>query len=287
MSATIIDGKQIAAGMRDHVAAEVAALRRDGIAPGLAVILVGEHPASQVYVRNKRAACEKARIASFSHDLPEATSEAELLALIAGLNADSTVHGILVQLPLPKQIDAMRVIEAIDPRKDVDGFHPVNMGRLALGQPCLAPCTPSGVIALIESTGHPIRGSRAAVIGRSNIVGKPAALMLLARDATVTLCHSRTPDLAQEVGRADILVAAVGKPAFVKGAWIKPGAVVIDVGINRLPDGSLVGDVEFEAAKGRAAAITPVPGGVGPMTIAMLLRNTVEAARSCAHASVR
>jgi methylenetetrahydrofolate dehydrogenase (NADP+)/methenyltetrahydrofolate cyclohydrolase len=239
---------------------------------------VGENPASQVYVRNKRTACKKAGIESFAHDLPKETSEADLLKLIGSLNDDARVHGILVQLPLPDHIDSQKVIEAIRPAKDVDGFHPENVGLLSLGRPCLPPCTPSGIMHLIGSTGIEISGKRAAIVGRSNIVGKPVSMMLLARNATVTVCHSRTQAIEEEVGRADIVVAAVGKPHFVKGSWIRPGAVVIDVGINRLEDGGLTGDVEFDAACERASFITPVPGGVGPMTIAMLLRNTVEAA---------
>lgn len=279
MPAKIIDGKQRAADIREELAAETRQLSAQGLTPGLAVVLVGRDPASEVYVRNKRAACEKCGIASFSHDLPETTSEAELLARIEGLNRDPKVHGILVQLPLPKQIDSMRVIEAIDPAKDVDGFHPMNVGLLSIGEPCLAPCTPTACMDLIATTGFPIAGANAVVIGRSNIVGKPVAMMLTARNATVTVCHSKTADLATEIGRAQIVVAAIGRAGFVKGSWIQPGAIVIDVGINRTPEGKLTGDVEFEAAAGRAAAITPVPGGVGPMTIAMLLKNTVTAAR--------
>jgi methylenetetrahydrofolate dehydrogenase (NADP+)/methenyltetrahydrofolate cyclohydrolase len=279
MSAHIIDGKAISAGIRAGIARDVAGLKARGCTPGLAVVLVGEHPASQVYVRNKRAACQEAGIESFSHDLPRDVSEDQLLALIADLNCDPRVHGILLQLPLPAHIETDRLIAAIDPAKDVDGFHPVNVGRLVLGQPCLTPCTPSGIMALIDSTGRSCEGSRACIVGRSNIVGKPAALMLLARHATVTICHSRTADLAEEVARADIVIAAIGKPSFVRGSWIKPGAIVIDVGINRLESGKLSGDVAFEEALPHAGAITPVPGGVGPMTIAMLLKNTVDAAQ--------
>ncbi|MFA4875058.1 MAG: bifunctional methylenetetrahydrofolate dehydrogenase/methenyltetrahydrofolate cyclohydrolase FolD [bacterium] len=288
MPAAIIDGKHLAAQIRDKLAQEVVDLVARGVAPGLAVVLIGQNPASQVYVRNKRAACEKAGIASFSHDLPESASEDELLSLIELLNRNPAIHGILVQLPLPGHIDEKRVIRAIAPEKDVDGFHPYNVGLLSIGEPCLAPCTPSGIMSLIDSTGVNIAGARATVIGRSNIVGKPVALMLLARSATVTICHSKTRDIAEEIRRSDIVVAAVGRPAFVKGEWIKPGAVVIDVGINRLPSGRLAGDVEFEEAAKRAAAITPVPGGVGPMTIAMLLKNTVEAAKKlCDRAIVK
>lgn len=282
MPASIIDGKKQALAIREEVAREVSALKDQGVVPGLAVVLVGQNPASQVYVRNKRAACKKAGIESFSHDLPEDTSEEKLLKLIAKLNRDEAVHGILVQLPLPGHVDGQRLIEAIAPAKDVDGFHPENIGLLSLGRPGLRPCTPSGIMHLIESTGVEISGKRAAIIGRSNIVGKPVAMMLLALNATVTLCHSRTQAIDEEVGRADIVVAAVGRPGFVKGSWVRPGSIVIDVGINRLDDGNLVGDVEFDAARERASFITPVPGGVGPMTIAMLLRNTVEAARRTA-----
>ncbi|MBN1282710.1 MAG: bifunctional methylenetetrahydrofolate dehydrogenase/methenyltetrahydrofolate cyclohydrolase FolD [Proteobacteria bacterium] len=278
MPAKIIDGKAMALSIRASIAARVFDLRSKGVTPGLAVVLVGENPASQVYVKMKRKACAEAGIASFAHDLHHDVSEDALLDLIARLNSDPAVHGVLVQLPLPTHIDEKQVTLAISPDKDVDGFHPVNVGLLALGEPCFAPCTPAGVIELIESTGAKIEGANAVVIGRSNIVGKPTAMMLMKRNATVTVCHSKTKDLAAEVGRADIVVAAIGRPAFVKGSWIKPQAVVVDVGINRLPDGGLAGDVEFAAAAERASAITPVPGGVGPMTIAMLLKNTVEAA---------
>lgn len=276
-----LDGKARAQEIRAGLAAEATRLTAEGVVPGLAVVLVGENPASQVYVRNKKRACKKAGIESFAHDLPAKTTEEELLALVGELNRDERVHGILVQLPLPKQIDEARVIEAIDPAKDVDGFHPMSVGRLVTGGPCFPPCTPAGIMDLIATTGVALAGKHAVVVGRSNIVGKPVALMLLAQHATVTICHSRTPDLAAEVARADILIAAVGKPECIKGEWIKPGAIVIDVGINRLEDGMLVGDVEFDAAAERADFITPVPGGVGPMTIAMLLRNTVEAAKGC------
>ncbi len=279
MPASIIDGKAEALKIRREVAEETEKLRAKGVTPGLAVVLVGQNPASQIYVRNKRIACKKTGIESFSHDLPEETPEAELLGLIEKLNDDPMVHGILVQLPLPSHIDSAKIIDAIEPSKDVDGFHPKNVGLLNIGRPCLAPCTPSGVIRLIESTGTEIAGKRACVIGRSNIVGKPVAAMLLARNATVTICHSRTREIDREIARSDIVVAALGKAKFVKGSWIMPGAVVIDVGMNRLEDGSLAGDVEFDAAKERASFITPVPGGVGPMTIAMLMKNTVEAAR--------
>ncbi len=277
--AQILDGKALAAEIREGLGREASALAQNGITPGLAVVLVGQNPASQVYVRMKRKACAKAGIAAIDHDLPAETSEDTLLQLIDQLNADPKIHGILVQLPLPKQIDEARVIERIDPAKDVDGFHPVNVGLLATGKPCFVSCTPAGIMELIDLAGIDIVGKRAVVLGRSNIVGKPVAALLLARHATVTICHSRTEDLAGEIARADIVVAAIGQPEFVKGSWIKPGATVIDVGINRLDDGRLVGDVEFDAAAERADAITPVPGGVGPMTIAMLLKNTVEAAK--------
>lgn len=278
----IVDGKKRALEVRELLAQDVLALKARGVAPGLAVILVGSDPASQVYVRNKKLACEKAGIASFSYDLPETTTEAEILNLVAKLNADPKVHGILVQLPLPRGIGERRVLESVLPHKDVDGFHPINVGRLVTGEPCLKACTPMGCMDLIDSTGVDLCGKHAVVVGRSNIVGKPAAIMLLERHATVTICHSRTPNLAEEVGRADVLVAAVGRAKMIRGEWIKEGAIVIDVGINRTEDGRLCGDVDFDSAMGRAGAITPVPGGVGPMTIAMLLKNTVEAARQSA-----
>lgn len=277
--AIIINGKEIAQKVLDEVAGEVISLKNSGVSPGLAVVIVGQDAPSQVYVRNKRAACKKAGVESFAHDLPARTREDELLSLIDRLNGDDRVHGILVQLPLPSHIDEGKVLERISPSKDVDGFHPVNMGKLILGKAGLRPCTPSGIMKLIDSTGMNLKGARAAVVGRSNIVGKPVAMMLLERHATVTICHSRTRDLGAEVKSADIVVAAIGKPKFIRGEWIKSGAIVIDVGINRLPDGTLVGDVDFEEARKNASAITPVPGGVGPMTIAMLLKNTVEAAK--------
>jgi methylenetetrahydrofolate dehydrogenase (NADP+)/methenyltetrahydrofolate cyclohydrolase len=239
--------------------------------------MVGDNPASAVYVRNKRRACEQAGIVSVAHDLPAATTTEALLALIDRLNADPVIDGILVQLPLPAQIRAEAVIERIDPAKDVDGFHPCNMGRLAQGTPLLRPCTPYGVILLLERSGISLEGRDAVIVGRSNIVGRPMALELLMRSATVTVCHSRTKDLSACVGAADLLVAAIGKPEFVRGAWVRPGAVVVDVGINRLDDGRLVGDVAFDEARERAGHITPVPGGVGPMTIAVLMKNTLEA----------
>jgi methylenetetrahydrofolate dehydrogenase (NADP+)/methenyltetrahydrofolate cyclohydrolase len=280
--AALIDGKAHAEALRARVARAVAGL---GQPPGLAVVLVGEDPASQVYVRNKAHQTVEAGMRSFEHRLPATTGQDELLGLVARLNADSAVDGILVQLPLPRGIDAQAVIEAIDPDKDVDGFHPVNVGRLAAGLPGLVPCTPLGSLMLIRSVRPDIAGLDAVVVGRSNIVGKPMAQLLLAESCTVTIAHSRTRDLADVCRRADILVAAVGRPRMIPGDWIKPGAIVIDVGINRVeaPDlgpakTRLVGDVDFASAAQRAGAITPVPGGVGPMTIACLLRNTVVAA---------
>ncbi len=278
MTASIIDGKAIAEDIRREVRAGTAALLARGRRrPGLAVVMVGDSQASAVYVRNKRRACAETGIESFAHDLPQSTSEGELLALIDRLNADPAVDGILVQLPLPPQIRADAVIERIAPAKDVDGFHPYNIGRLTQGTPLLRPCTPYGVILMLEKTGLGIDGLDAVIVGRSNIVGRPMALELLMRGATVTVCHSRTKDLPAHVAAADLLVAAIGRPEFVSGDWIKPDAIVIDVGINRLPDGRLVGDVQFNAARERAGHITPVPGGVGPMTIAVLMKNTLEA----------
>ncbi len=282
MSAQIIDGKALAAAVKQEAAAGVAALKAQGVAPCLAVILVGEDPASQVYVRGKINDCAECGILSRSIRLPATATQAELLAQVAALAADDTVHGILVQLPLPAQIDERAVIDAIPPQKDVDGFSPVNVGRLQAGEPCFQPCTPAGCIRMIESTGTSIAGKHAVVIGRSNIVGKPAAMLLLAQNATVTVCHSKTQNLAQLCAGADILVAAVGRAGFVTGDMVKPGAVVIDVGINRGADGKLHGDVDFAAAAQKAAWITPVPGGVGPMTRAMLMHNTVLAARRAA-----
>ena len=283
MSARRIDGKAAAQAIRDRVAAEVAEFeRRAGRAPGLATVLVGEDPASAVYVRSKNRATAEAGMVSFAHNLPDTTTEDELLQLVLSLNADERVDGILVQLPLPSQIDATRVLETIDPGKDVDGFHPVNVGRLATGLPSLVPCTPYGCLHLLKSELGSLAGFDAVVIGRSNIVGKPMAQLLIGESATVTVAHSRTKDLPDVVRRADIVVAAVGRPQMVRGNWIKPGAIVIDVGINRVPTddgkGRLVGDVAFDEAAEVAAAITPVPGGVGPMTIAMLMRNTLVAA---------
>lgn len=285
MSAQIIDGKAMAAKVREAVAADVAALKREtGVTAGLAVVIVGDDPASHVYVRNKARSTVEVGMQSFEHRLPETTSEPELLDLIARLNRDASVHGILVQLPLPGQIDARRVIEAIDPDKDVDGFHPVNVGRLSAGERSLVPCTPSGCIILAKSVRADLKGVEAVVVGRSNIVGKPVAQLLLREDCTVTIAHSRTRDLPAVVRRADLVIAAVGRPEMVRGDWIKPGAIVIDVGINRVEGAGgkakLVGDVAFDEAVKTAGAITPVPGGVGPMTIACLLQNTVIAARN-------
>jgi methylenetetrahydrofolate dehydrogenase (NADP+)/methenyltetrahydrofolate cyclohydrolase len=275
----IIDGKGIALKLREELKKDVEELTAKGVVPGLTVILVGEDPASEVYVRNKGRACEKAGINGVQHNLAADTSEETLLKLIAELNADSDVHGILVQLPLPDHINEYRVLEAILPTKDVDGFHPFNVGRLLTGRPIFEPCTPRGIMKLIETTGVDLKGKEAVVIGRSNIVGKPIALMLLAKHATVTICHSRTKDLAGKVRAADVVIAAVGVPEMIKGEWIKEGAIVIDVGINRVEGKGLVGDIEYEEASKRAGHITPVPGGVGPMTIAMLLVNTVDSAR--------
>jgi methylenetetrahydrofolate dehydrogenase (NADP+)/methenyltetrahydrofolate cyclohydrolase len=282
--AYIIDGKAIAAKVRADVAADVARMKaQHGFAPGLAVVLVGEDPASKVYVRNKAEQTVEVGMQSFEHKLPEETTEAALLDLVARLNRDPAVHGILVQMPLPKHIDSVKVLDTIDPAKDVDGFHPVNVGKLSIGERALAPCTPVGSIILAKTVKHDLSGLDAVVVGRSNIVGKPMAQLLLRENCTVTIAHSRTKNLPDVVRRADLVVAAIGKPEFVKGDWIKPGAIVIDVGINRVvkPDGKgkLVGDVAFAEAAAVAGAITPVPGGVGPMTIACLLKNTVEAAQ--------
>ena len=279
MAARIIDGKAIAAKVRGRIAGQVEQLKQRGVTPGLAVVLVGEDPASRVYVGMKKKICIELGMYSADHELPADTSEAKLLALIDQLNNDDKIHGILVQLPLPPHIDTDKVLEAISPMKDADGFHPYNMGRLAIGKPTFQPCTPYGVMVMLEEIGCDLTGKEVVVVGRSNIVGKPVALMCLARHATVTICHSRTNDLAEVVRRADVVIAAVGKAEMVKGDWIKPGAVVIDVGINRVGEKKLVGDVEYAAAAERAAAITPVPGGVGPMTIAMLLQNTLESAQ--------
>jgi methylenetetrahydrofolate dehydrogenase (NADP+)/methenyltetrahydrofolate cyclohydrolase len=281
MSARIIDGKAISAAIKTEVAQRVHTLAHQGITPGLAVVLVGEDPASQVYVRNKAAACEKAGLHSKVIRLASDTSEEALLDVVRELNNDASVHGILVQLPLPAQMDSSKVIETIAPAKDVDGFHISNAGLLMTGRPLVRPCTPYGIMKILESENTVVRGAEAVVVGASNIVGKPMALLLLAAGATVTLCNSKTRDLGAQTRRADILVVATGRPRMITGDMIKPGAIVIDVGINRQADGKLVGDVEFESACKVAGAITPVPGGVGPMTIAMLLVNTLEAAERC------
>ncbi|MDQ6982156.1 MAG: bifunctional methylenetetrahydrofolate dehydrogenase/methenyltetrahydrofolate cyclohydrolase FolD [Mariprofundus sp.] len=281
MSAQILDGKALAARMRQSLTAEVADLtEKHGRTPGLAVILVGQDPASQVYVRNKKSGCANMGIASFAHDLPADTTQQHLLGLISELNADPKVDGILVQLPVPEHINPDSLIEAIDPGKDVDGFHPYNVGRLAARKPALRSCTPYGCMKLLEETGMDLHGKECVIVGASNIVGRPMALELLLAGATVTIAHKFTQNLRHHIERADIVVAAAGKQGLIKGEWIKPGATVIDVGIHRLADGSLTGDVEFESATERAAWITPVPGGVGPMTITMLLANTVEAFKS-------
>jgi len=278
--ALIIDGKAVAKDVQKHIKEEVEGLeRRWGMAPGLGVILVGDDPGSHIYVRNKEKACKEVGIKSFEHLLPATISEKELLAVVNHLNKDKNVHGILVQLPLPAHIRSEKILESVSPHKDVDGFHPMSQGMLILGGGGFRPCTPMGIMKLLESAGCDPKGKNAVVVGRSNIVGKPVALMLLEKHATVTICHSRTVSLRDEVGRADILVVAIGKAGLVRGEWVKPGAVVIDVGVNRMPSGKLCGDVEFESAKERAAAITPVPGGVGPMTICMLLYNTLKAAK--------
>ena len=288
-SAQLIDGKAFAARLREEVAADVAALREQGVQPGLAVVIVGEDPASTIYVRNKGEQTAAAGMASWTHRLPGDTPEAELLALVARLNADDAVDGILVQLPLPPQVDAAAVLAAIDPNKDVDGFHLVNAGRLAVGRPGLTPCTPLGCLLLLRDALGDLAGADAVVVGRSNIVGKPMAQLLLGADCTVTVAHSRSRDLPDICRRADILVAAVGRPEMVRGDWIRPGATVIDVGVNRVPSRDpekaaagktrVTGDVRFDEAAEVAGRLTPVPGGVGPMTIACLLRNTVTAAR--------
>lgn len=280
MSAKIIDGKEISAFIKQQAAGRAAACAAAERAPCLAVILVGDDPASQVYVRNKHRACEACGITSLQFALPADTAQAELLALIDRLNNDAGVDGILCQLPLPSHLDEDAVTDAIAPEKDVDGFHPVNVGKMLAGKDCFLPCTPAGVIEMLKYEKIPIAGKHAVVIGRSNIVGKPAAALLLRENATVTVCHSRTADLKETVKTADIVVAAVGRPGFVTADMLKPGCAVIDVGINRLADGTLAGDVDFAAAKEIAGAITPVPGGVGPMTIAMLMMNTVKSAEA-------
>ena len=279
MAAQLIDGKKISQQRIEAVAQAVKARQEKGLhTPCLAVVLVGDDPASAVYVRNKKLTCQKSGIESRSYELPSETTQDDLLKLVDELNSDPAVDGILVQLPLPAHIDSQAVLERIEPHKDVDGFHPYNVGRLVVKMPLMRPCTPKGVMTLLEAYGIDPKGKKAVVVGASNIVGRPQALELLLSRATVTICHSATQNLADEVAAADILVVGVGIPNFVKGEWVKPGAVVIDVGINRLDNGSLCGDVEFDAAKERASMITPVPGGVGPMTIATLLENTVHAA---------
>ena len=279
MQAKIIDGKRIADGITDRIAAAVKTRQEHGLrTPGLAVILLGEDPASRVYVGKKRRDCEKVGFLSRSYDLPTATTEEQLLTLIDNLNNDPEIDGILVQLPLPAHINSTHVIERIRPDKDVDGFHPYNIGRLCQRNPMLRPCTPKGVMTLLESTGECLRGKKSTIVGASNIVGRPMMLELLLAGSTPTIAHRFTEDLASEVASADIVVVGVGKPGLVKGEWIKPGSIIIDVGINRLESGKLVGDVEFEAAAERASWITPVPGGVGPMTVATLLENTLYAA---------
>ncbi|MGO2263830.1 bifunctional methylenetetrahydrofolate dehydrogenase/methenyltetrahydrofolate cyclohydrolase FolD [Halomonas sp.] len=279
MTAQLIDGKAIAAHVRQRVAEKIAKRQQVGArAPGLAVVVVGEDPASHVYVSNKHRACEQAGILSFQHALPAATTQQALEALVDQLNDDASIDGILVQLPLPAHLDANPILERIKPDKDVDGFHPYNLGRLAQRLPALRPCTPKGVMTMLAESGLSVRGLNATIVGASNIVGRPMALELMLAGATITVCHRFTQDLQAHVNRADLVVVAVGKPGIVKGEWIKEGAIVIDVGINRQEDGSLVGDVDFAAAAERASFITPVPGGVGPMTVATLLENTLEAA---------
>jgi methylenetetrahydrofolate dehydrogenase (NADP+) / methenyltetrahydrofolate cyclohydrolase len=282
--AQLIDGKAVAARVREQLKGEAAALReRTGVVPGLAVVRIGEDPASKIYVGGKRKAATEIGFQEWEHHFDEKVSRQEVLDRIAQLNADPAVHGVLVQLPVPKHLDGDELIAAVLPHKDADGFHPVNAGNLALGRPGTKPCTPYGIMKLLEDAGVKPSGKRAVVVGRSNIVGKPMALLLLAADATVTICH-RKSDLPAEVARGDILVVAAGVAELVKGDWVKPGAVVIDVGMNRRPDGKLVGDVEFQAAAARASMITPVPGGVGPMTVAMLMQNTFNAAQAVAAA---
>lgn len=279
MTAQLIDGKAIAANVREQVSRQVQARRHDGKrAPGLAVVLVGEDPASEVYVRNKHRACDQAGLHSVQHQLPTTTTQTELEALVDSLNADADIDGILVQLPLPEHLDERPILERIRPDKDVDGFHPYNLGRLAQRLPVLRPCTPKGIMTLLQESGIQARGLDAVIVGASNIVGRPMAMELMLAGSTTTVCHRFTRDLESHVRRADLLIVAVGKPGLVKGEWVKEGAVVIDVGINRQADGKLAGDVEFTPAAERASFITPVPGGVGPMTVASLLENTLHAA---------
>lgn len=278
MTEKLIDGKALAQKLREEMGQEVARLQQQGVQPGLAVVLVGEDPASQVYVSMKEKACHKVGLYSEQYRLAASTSQQELLDLIDQLNANAAIHGILVQLPLPDHIQEQAVIEAISPQKDVDGFHPYNVGRLVAGNPTFMPCTPYGVMRMLEHAQVQLQGQDVVIVGRSNIVGKPLALMCLEKHATVTVCHSRTRDLAQRIGQADVLIAAVGRPKMIPGDWIKPGAVVIDVGVNRIAEKTLVGDVDFDSALPKASLITPVPGGVGPMTITMLLHNTIQSA---------
>ena len=281
MAALLIDGKAVSARIRRELTEEVARFKEaTGVTPGLAVVLVGEDPASQTYVRSKEKSTVKVGMYSEVHRLPAETGEAQLLALVDKLNKEPKIHGILVQLPLPGHMDETKVLNAIDPAKDVDGFHPVNAGRLFTGQESFIPCTPHGIMELLADGGVDFRGKQAVVVGRSNIVGKPIAMLLLQKHATVTICHSRTADLGAVTRQADVLVVAVGRPNFIRGEMVKPGAVVIDVGINRV-DGALVGDVDFQSVSEVAGSITPVPGGVGPMTITMLLKNTLAAAQRC------
>jgi len=285
MAAKIIDGKEISLRMREQIMQEVKELQGQGIYPGLAVVLVGDDPGSHIYVRNKAKSCEAVGIYSEIHRMPQETTQAELLGLIDKLNNEVKIHGILVQSPLPKQIDEDAIIDAIAVHKDVDCFHPVNVGNLMIGKPSFLPCTPSGIIAILKHLQIPLAGKHAVVIGRSNIVGKPIALMLLRENATVTICHSKTPNIAEIASTADILVVAVGKAKMIHRHYIKPGAVVVDVGINRLETGKVVGDVDFDDVAQVAGWITPVPGGVGPMTITMLLQNTLEAAKKASFSS--
>lgn len=279
MAATLIDGKSLAASVRAELKTAIESLAARGVRPGLAAVLVGDDPASRVYVRNKARTCNETGVRSEVHEFPEQVSEPVLLECLARLNADPQVHGILVQLPLPRQLDAARVLAAVSPAKDVDGFHAANLGALLQGRPGFVPGTPAGVMRLLQHAGVPLAGRQAVIVGRSTIVGKPLALLLLQKDATVTICHSKTADLAAVTRRADILVAAVGSAKLITADMVKPGACVIDVGVNRLADGTLAGDVDFAAVKETAGWITPVPGGVGPMTVAMLIVNTVRAAQ--------
>jgi len=282
MNTRIIDGNALARAVRDELRPRVAALAAAGITPGLAVILANDDPASRIYVRNKGRACAEVGLHSEQHDLPATATETEVLGRVRSLNENPGIHGILVQLPLPAHISGERVLQAIAPEKDVDGFHPFNVGLLATGHPGFVPCTPAGVMRMLERENIVLEGRHAVIVGRSNIVGKPMAMLLLQRNATVTICHSRTRDLGAVTRSADILVAAIGRARFLSGDMVRPGAAVIDVGINRLPDGKLAGDVDFQGLLGRASHLTPVPGGVGPMTIAMLLENTVLAAERAA-----